>query len=36
MPARPYKTSDYLLTAEDKAAYLNEALATEDPQLWET
>lgn len=30
----PYKTSDYLLTAADQAAYLNEALATEDPQLW--
>jgi len=34
MPARSYKTSDYLRTAAEKAAYLNEALATEDPQLW--
>jgi hypothetical protein len=34
MPTPPYKTSDYLRTAAEKAAYLNEALATEDPQLW--
>lgn len=34
MPTHPYKTSDYLRTAAEKAAYLNAALATEDPQLW--
>ena len=33
MPAVDFKTSDYLNTPEDIAAYLNEVLEEEDPKL---
>lgn len=33
MPTVPYKTSDYLKTPEDIAAYLNEVLEEDDPKL---
>lgn len=33
MSAKEYKTSDYLKTSEDIAAYLNEVLEDDDPKL---
>lgn len=33
MPTEEYKTSNYLKTSEDIAAYLNEVLEDDDPKL---
>ena len=33
MPSQEYKTSNYLKTSEDIAAYLNEVLEEDDPKL---
>lgn len=36
MPSRDYRTSDYLTTPQERAAYLNAALEENDPLLFIT
>ncbi len=36
MPSRNYKTSEYLTTPQERAAYLNAALEENDPHLFLT